>query len=44
MNSTLSKCKKCFNDFSTDQLIWGDKGNFYWVCESCYEEDLNDAR
>jgi len=39
MSNVLSTCKKCFNDFSTDELIWGDKGGQYWVCVDCYESD-----
>ena len=41
MLNTLATCKKCLDDFSTDELIWGDKGGWYWVCEKCYEENQN---
>jgi hypothetical protein len=36
MSNILSTCKKCLGDFATDELIWGDKGGHYWVCEVCY--------
>ena len=36
MSNLLSTCKKCFSDFAIDELIWGDKGGNYWVCEACY--------
>jgi hypothetical protein len=39
MLNTLATCKKCFDDFSTDELVWGDKGGWYWVCEKCYKEE-----
>ena len=34
--SNLSTCKKCLEDFPTDDLIWGDKGAGYWICADCY--------
>lgn len=42
MSNLLSTCKKCLDDFPTDELIWGDKGGFYWVCEGCYKGEENE--
>lgn len=42
MSNVLSTCKKCFGDYPTDDLIWGDKGGHYWVCSDCYEEESNE--
>lgn len=39
MSNLLSTCKSCLDDFPTDELIWGDKGGQYWVCESCYANE-----
>ena len=43
MLDTLATCKKCLDDFSIDELVWGDKGGWYWVCEKCYKEDQNET-
>ena len=43
MLNTLATCKKCLDDFPTDELVWGDKGGWYWVCEKCYKENQNET-
>lgn len=43
MENTVSTCKKCSMDYYTKDLIWGDKGGLYWVCQNCYEEELINA-
>ena len=39
MSNFLSTCKRCLDDFPTDELIWGDRGGHYWVCSDCYQAD-----
>ena len=37
----VSECKSCSVDYLTADLIWGDKGGLYWVCENCYKEEAS---
>jgi hypothetical protein len=39
ITEVLSTCKSCLKDFATGDLIWGDKGGLYWICESCYANE-----
>lgn len=31
----FATCKECLEDFHTEDMVWGDKGAFYWLCERC---------
>jgi hypothetical protein len=42
ITNDLSTCKACLSDFPREELIWGDKGGFYWVCAECYKGESNE--
>ena len=42
MTKDFATCKECLEDFHIEDMVWGDKGAFYWICERCYKEGNND--
>jgi hypothetical protein len=36
MANEVNKCKRCGDNYFVEDLIWGDKGNFYLICQDCW--------
>ncbi len=35
----VTACKSCGDNYFLEDLIWGDKGGQYYICQTCYNHE-----